>query len=54
MDHQFWTSAVVTESRLHPLAMQLLADIDEDTVDLITTYDGTVKEPVVLRHDFRT
>ena len=24
-----------TESRLHPLAMQLLADIDEDTVDLI-------------------
>ena len=28
-----------TESRLHPLAMQLLADIDEDTVDLIPTYD---------------
>ena len=37
-----------TESRLHPLAMQLLADIDEDTVDLITTYDGTAEEPVVL------
>jgi DNA gyrase subunit A len=32
-----------TESRLHPLAMQLLADIDEDTVDLIATYDGTAE-----------
>ena len=37
-----------TESRLHPLAMQLLADIDEDTVDLIPTYDGTSEEPIVL------
>ncbi len=37
-----------TESRLHPLAMQLLADIDEDTVDLIATYDGTAEEPIVL------
>jgi len=37
-----------TESRLHPLAMQLLADIDEDTVDLIATYDGTSEEPIVL------
>ena len=34
-----------TESRLHPLAMQLLADIDEDTVDLIANYDGTSEEP---------
>ena len=37
-----------TESRLHPLAMQLLADIDEDTVDLIPTYEGTSEEPIVL------
>ncbi len=37
-----------TESRLHPLAMQLLADIDEDTVDLISNYDGTSEEPSVL------
>lgn len=37
-----------TESRLHPLAMLLLADIDEDTVDLVATYDGTAEEPVVL------
>src|SRR4051794_7771301 len=37
-----------TECRLHPLAMQLLADIDEDTVDFVTNYDGTTTEPSVL------
>jgi len=37
-----------TECRLDPLAMQLLADIDEDTVDMIPNYDGTTEEPVVL------
>src|SRR6188472_2479116 len=37
-----------TECRLHPLAMQLLSDIDEDTVDMQPTYDGTTEEPVVL------
>src|SRR6188472_4445444 len=37
-----------TECRLHPLAMQLLADIDEDTVDLIPNYDGSTEQPVVL------
>ncbi len=37
-----------TECRLHPLAMQLLADIDEETVDMVPTYDGSRTEPVVL------
>jgi DNA gyrase subunit A len=37
-----------TECRLHPLAMQLLADIDEDTVDMIPNYDGSTEQPVVL------
>ncbi|MGA1073837.1 MAG: DNA gyrase subunit A [Ilumatobacteraceae bacterium] len=37
-----------TECRLHPLAMQLLADIDEDTVDMIPNYDGTTDQPAVL------
>jgi len=41
-----------TESRLHPLAMQLLSDIDEDTVDLISNYDGTSEEPSVLPSRF--
>ncbi|HEY5012484.1 MAG TPA: DNA gyrase subunit A [Acidimicrobiia bacterium] len=37
-----------TEARLAPLAMQLLASIDEETVDMVTTYDGSTTEPVVL------
>src|SRR6186997_1699851 len=37
-----------TECRLHPLAMQLLADIDEETVDMIPNYDGSTEEPLVL------
>ncbi|MCU1503597.1 MAG: gyrA, partial [Ilumatobacteraceae bacterium] len=37
-----------TECRLHPLAMQLLADIDENTVDMRLTYDGSHEEPTVL------
>ena len=34
-----------TEARLAPLAMQLLASIDEDTVDMSPTYDGSTTEP---------
>src|SRR2546423_4177329 len=37
-----------TEARLAPLAMQLLASIDEETVDMQTTYDGSTTEPIVL------
>lgn len=41
-------AARYTECRLHPLAMQLLADIDEDTVDMIPNYDGSTEQPAVL------
>jgi len=37
-----------TECRLHPLAMQMLADIDEETVDMVANYDNTTEEPSVL------
>jgi len=37
-----------TEARLHSLAMLLLADIDENTVDMTATYDGSTEEPTVL------
>jgi DNA gyrase subunit A len=37
-----------TEARLHQLAMELLRDIDEDTVDLGPNYDGSQQEPLVL------
>jgi DNA gyrase subunit A len=33
---------------LHPLANHLLADIDENTVDMLPTYDGSREEPSVL------
>src|SRR5215204_4514254 len=41
-----------TECRLAPLAMRLLADIDEDTVDMNPNYDGSTEEPVVLPSRF--
>jgi DNA gyrase subunit A len=37
-----------TECRLSPIAMQLLADIDEDTVDFSNNFDGRHEEPDVL------
>jgi DNA gyrase subunit A len=37
-----------TECRLSPLAMELLAGIDEGTVDFEPNYDGSKNEPVVL------
>jgi DNA gyrase subunit A len=37
-----------TESRLAPLAMELLRDIDEDTVDMTPNYDGRTTEPTIL------
>ncbi|HMS24947.1 MAG TPA: DNA gyrase subunit A [Acidimicrobiia bacterium] len=41
-----------TECRLAPLAMQMLAGLDEDTVDFVDTYDGKEREPVVLPSRF--
>ncbi len=37
-----------TECRLAPLAMEMLRDINEDTVDFRPNYDGRSAEPVVL------
>ncbi len=37
-----------TESRLSKLSMELLRDIDEDTVDYVPNYDGYEEEPVVM------
>ena len=41
-------AARYTEARLHSLAMLLLQDIDENTVDMLPNYDGTTEEPSVL------
>ncbi len=37
-----------TESKLTPLAMQMLTGIDENTVDMVPNYDGKTTEPSVL------
>src|SRR5439155_1087088 len=37
-----------TECRLSPLAMQMLADIDEQTVDFVPNYTNDEAEPTVL------
>jgi DNA gyrase subunit A len=37
-----------TECRLFPLAMEMLRDIDKDTVDFRPNYDGRSAEPIVL------
>jgi DNA gyrase subunit A len=37
-----------TECRLKPLAMDMLRDIDKDTVDFIPNYAGNTVEPVIL------
>jgi DNA gyrase subunit A len=41
-----------TECRLYPLAMEMLRDIDKDTVDFRPNYDGRSAEPVVLPSRF--
>jgi DNA gyrase subunit A len=37
-----------TEARLAPIAMDLLADIEKDTVDFASNFDDRLKEPTVL------
>jgi DNA gyrase subunit A len=54
-DHAFITNGFVshnTEARLTPLAMEMLREIDEETVDFIPNYDGRVQEPTVLPSRF--
>jgi len=41
-------AARYTEARLALLAMEMLGEIDEETVDFIPTYDGENEEPTVL------
>lgn len=41
-----------TEARMTPLALQMLRDINKDTVDFQPNFDGDEKEPVVLPSRF--
>jgi len=49
--HSFVANGLIhhnTEARLQPLAEEMLADIDKDTVDWIDNFDGSLKEPAIL------
>ena len=37
-----------TEARMSKIALEMVKDINEDTVDFMDNYDGTEQEPVVL------
>ncbi len=37
-----------TECRMAPLAMEMVRDIDEETVDFVPNYDGKGEEPTIL------
>lgn len=37
-----------TEARLAPIALELLEDIDKETVDFVPNFDGRLREPTVL------
>ncbi|MGZ8618411.1 MAG: DNA gyrase subunit A [Actinomycetota bacterium] len=41
-----------TEARLAPMAMELLRDIDSETVDFVPNFDGYEQQPVVLPSRF--
>lgn len=41
-----------TECRLSQLAMEMVRDIDEETVDFVPNYDGRAQEPVLLPSRF--
>lgn len=41
-----------TEARLTPIAVEMLADLDKETVPFMDNYDGTLREPRVLPGKF--
>jgi DNA gyrase subunit A len=41
-----------TETKMAPLALELVRDIDEETVDFQDNYDGRTQEPIVLPSRF--
>ncbi len=41
-----------TEAKLAPICAELFRDIDKDTVDLVDSYDGGMKEPALLPTSF--
>ena len=40
-----------TEIRMHEIAEEFLADVEKETVDFVSNYDGSLLEPVILPTD---
>ncbi len=47
-----WAAARYTEVRLDAICAELFRDIDQDTVDFVDNYDGSMKEPTLLPTTF--
>ena len=47
-----WAASRYTEVRLDPICAELFSGIDQDTVDFVDNYDGTLKEPSLLPTTF--
>ncbi len=47
-----WAASRYTEAKLDPICGELFRDIDQDTVDFVDNYDGTMKEPALLPTTF--
>lgn len=47
-----WAASRYTEAKLDPICAELFRDIDQDTVDFVDNYDGSLKEPTLLPTTF--
>ena len=47
-----WAASRYTEARLDPICNELFRDIDQDAVDFVDNYDGSMKEPALLPTTF--
>ena len=47
-----WAASRYTEARLDSICQELFRDIDQDAVDFVDNYDGSMKEPALLPTTF--
>ncbi len=48
MDGDSAAASRYTEAKMEKISMELLADIDKDTVEMMKNYDNTLDEPIVM------
>ncbi len=47
-----WAASRYTEAKLDPICTEFFRDIDQDTVDFVDNYDGSMQEPSLLPTTF--